>query len=238
MKRLPGSLLFLSAAVYLATAQVNIDAIAFLAVIACAVCGVISLTHKSFWAIVGGTGLIGISLGLQTALNYRCSTCLRADILILAAVICLSIFQKGKVKIPSRVMASVMSIIMLTVTLLVTPIGAGSASSEPAKVPVGKIDAQIEELAKTKPVLLFNPRCSACSVVTSDLIKLDPEGKRWQPVQSGGDAEEGMKYLREKGFKGGVIFHKYNGGIPALVVLKEGKTQIIHGHDNIIKEIN
>lgn len=236
MEKLPGALLFLSAAIYL-TVQGNMDVITLLAAIACAICGAISLTPNSVWAVVGGVGIISISLSLQTAMNYLCQTCLRADVLILLAVICLSLTQRGKVKIPSMAMAGVMTAVMLTITIFVAPVNSGNASDNKSMVKTPQLHTNIIKLAENKPVLLFSPKCPACIEITASLSKLDPIGRSWQPVQTGGDLEEGKKYLRDKGYRGEVIFQRYAGMVPTLVVFKDGQTDLVQGHDSIIRII-
>lgn len=230
MKKLPGTLLFLSAAVYL-TLQGNLDVITLMAVIACAMCGAISLTPNSIWAVVGGAGLISVSLSMQIAMKYICQTCLKADVLILIAIICLSLTQRGKFKIPSWVMAGAMSLVMLTVSIFVTPVNIGNVSGSKNIVKTPQLDANIIKLAKNKPVLLFNPKCPACIEITSSLTKLDPMGSAWQPVQVADTPENVKKYLRDKGYKGEVIFQRYIGIVPTLIVNANGKTEQIRGND-------
>lgn len=239
MKKLPASLLFLSAAVYL-TAQADFDVITVFAVLICALCSAVALTHNSIWAIIGGIGLISISLTMQAVIKTTCLTCLKTDLLILAGVICLSLVQRGKIKIPARVMALVMTIVMVAVAFIAVPISSineSSAAQSIAKLNPNKLDAEIEKIAEIKPVLLFSPKCPACKEVTEALAKLDPKGEKWQPVQSSGEVQEGVKYLKEKGYTGKVSYHRYAGGVPALVVKQNGKITTVYGKENIIKAV-
>ncbi|WP_333870914.1 hypothetical protein [Desulforamulus putei] len=243
LKKLPSSLLFLSAAVYL-TAQADFDVITVLAVLICALCSAIALTHRSIWALIGGIGLISVSLAMQAGIKTSCLTCLKADLLILAGVICLSLVQRGSTKTPARVMALAMTVVMVVVAFLAVPIGSigtSTASQErdiTTKVNPNKPDAVLEKLAETKPVLLFSPKCPACKDVTEALAKLDPIGEKWQPVQSSGEAQEGAKYLKEKGYTGNIVYHHYAGGVPALVVKQDGKIKTIYGKEKIIKAVS
>jgi len=240
LKKLPASLLFLSAAVYL-SAQSDFDVITVLAVLICALCSAIALTHKSIWSLIGGIGLISVSLAMQAGIKTTCLTCLKADLLILSAVICLSLAQRGKSKTPARVMALAMTIVMVAVAFLAAPISSMNTSTAAqditTKLVPNKLDAEIEKMAETKPVLLFSPKCPACKEVTEALAKIDSKGENWQPVQSSGEAQEGEKYLREKGYTGKVSYHRYAGGVPALVVKQNGKITTIHGKENIIKAV-
>lgn len=240
MKKLPASLLFLSAAVYL-TAQADFDVITVFAVLICALCSAIALTHMSIWALIGGIGLISISLAMQAVIKTTCLTCLKADLLILAGVICLSLVQRGKTKTPARVMALVMTVLMVAVAFIAVPISSMNTSTAAqditTKLDLNKLDAEIEKLAETKPVLLFSPKCPACKEVTEALAKLDPKGEKWQPVQSSGEAQEGVKYLKEKGYAGEVSYHRYAGGVPVLIIKQNGKITTIYGKENIIKAV-
>ncbi|SHF26978.1 hypothetical protein SAMN02745133_02229 [Desulforamulus putei DSM 12395] len=241
LKKLPSSLLFLSAAVYL-TAQSNFDVITVFAVLICALCSAIALTHRSIWALIGGTGLISVSLAMQAGIKTTCLTCLKADLLILSAVICLSLVQRGKNKTPARVMALAMTIIMVAVSFIAVPISSMNTSTAAqgitTKLNPNKPDAEIEKLAETKPVLLFSPSCPACEDVTDALAKIDPQGEKWQPVQSSGEAQEGVKYLKEKGYTGNIVYHHYAGGVPALMVKQDGKIKTIYGKEKIIKAVS
>lgn len=241
MKKLPASLLFLAAAIYLAT-QGEFDLITVFAVLICSLCGAITFTNQSIWALIGGIGLISVSLSMQAIIKSICMTCLKTDLLILAAVTCLSLVQRGNLKKPARGMALIMTIILSAVTFIAVPI---SSSTTPAaaqnissKLDPNKLDAEIQKAAETKPVLLFSPKCSACKEVTDELAKLDPKGQKWQPVQSGGDPQEGIKYLQDKGYTGKMAFHRFSGGVPALVIKQDGQIKIIRGKVNIIKAVS
>ena len=239
MKKLPASLLFLSAAIYL-TAQADFDVIVVLAVLICTLCSTIALTHRSIWALIGGIGLISVSLAMQASIRSTCLTCLKADLLILAGVICLSLVQRGRNKTPARVMALAMTVVMFAVAFLAVPISSVTTLTEAqnlTKLDINKLDAEIEKLAETKPVLLFSPKCPACSEVTEALAKLDPKGEKWQPVQSGGDPQEGIKYLQDKGYTGEIDFQRFSGGVPAIVIKQDGQIKIVRGKENIIKAV-
>ncbi|WP_031516870.1 hypothetical protein [Desulfofalx alkaliphila] len=236
MKKLPGSLVFLSAGIYLAT-QGSIDVITLLAVLACIICGALALTRHSIWALAGGIALISTSLVMQAAFKYLCEVCLKADILILGAVICISLVQRGKNKIPSMVLSGAMTAIMFFVVVLATPVGIGDASStDHTQTDYAQtLEQSVIEIAQDKPVLIYNPNCGPCGDVVDSLVQLDPKGQYWQPMHSGGDTCK--EYLQEKGYQGEVLATQYMGPVPALVINNDGDIETIRGHENIVKTV-
>lgn len=230
MKKLPGSLVFLSAGIYLAV-QGSIDAITLFAVLACIICGALALTRHSIWALAGGIALISISLVMQTSLKYFCEVCLKADMLILGAVICISLVQRGKNKVPSMALSGVMTAIMLVVVILASPAGVGDASANHAQV----LEQEVIEIAKDKPVLIYNPNCGPCGAVVNSLVQLDPKGHHWQPIHSRGDTSR--EYLEGKGYVGEVLATQYMGPVPVMVVNNDGVIEKIRGHENIVKTV-
>lgn len=125
MKRLPGSILFTAAAIYLII-QGETNLLTLPAVLACAVCAVVALTRNHLWAVITGAGLISVSLILQISMNYWCDSCLKADMLLLSAVVCLAVIQRGKTRIPAWVMSGVICVLLFGVTIAVAPVGAGT----------------------------------------------------------------------------------------------------------------
>jgi hypothetical protein len=232
MKRLPGCLLFLAAAIYLAV-EMKIDVITLLAVLGAVLGAVLALSGQHLWAMVLGVGLVSVSLTMQITMNYWCETCLKGDTLILGAVVCLALIQKGRVKTPARVMAGVLSAVMICVALLVTPVQTGAAS-----ISEEGLSREIVVMAQEKPVLLFNPNCSPCGEVIEELIKVDPAGVGWFPVQSGGKWPDGLSYLTEKGYSGGEpVFIKQPSGVPALVLVQDGAPVFVRGKDKILDRV-
>lgn len=238
MNRLPGSLLFIVASIYLIS-QGSFDVITLLATLGCALCGVIALSEYSVWSILGGIVLISTSLVLQVLLEFNCLSCLKADVMILGAVICISFVQVGK----NRKMAWILTSLMTAVMVGWSTVGAvpvdtvTNAASSSSNTDLKRISKKIQNMAEEKPVLLFSPKCPACGKVTDELIKIDPKGEKWQAVQGAGDAVDGKKYLINKGFQGSFTFEKYIGPVPTLVIKHLDKVEIIHGKDNIIKAI-
>ncbi|MFZ5643877.1 MAG: hypothetical protein ACOY46_09835 [Bacillota bacterium] len=238
MRKLPGGIFFVSAAVLLAVTKTP-DIFTVLAVIACSAIAALSSTKHSPWAVIGGGAIIGLSLTLQAVLSYRCMDCIKADILIMAGVICLSIIERGKLKKQLRVLASVVTAIMiLNIALHYPSIGLNKAEAVQEIVQHIKAvtpDGREEDLdTQERPVFYFLPSCGACDKVIEELIKKDPEGKAWAPVQAGGGLEEGREYLNKKGYRGDFYSQKWNGPVPAFITTRDGKTEKIHGRDAIL----
>ena len=231
MKRLPGSMFFIAAAVYLTT-QGDLDLLVLPAVLACAACAVIALSRSHIWALSGGVGLISVSLVLQISMNYWCNYCLKTDLLILAAVVSLALIQRGGLKIPSRIMAGLMSALLLGLTAAAAPPLPAASSPEIA------IGEEATVLVQEKPALLFNPNCPPCREVVRAVIEIDPMGKNWLAVQSGGDRTEGREYLEEQGYRGPeVIYQQSSHAVPALLAEIDGEIVLIRGKDEIVSII-
>ncbi len=94
MKKLPGGALFLAAAVYLAAMKPP-DPVTAAAVAGLLALAILAMTKHANWAAFGGGLMIAASLFLQSLLSYRCLDCIRADLLILAGVISLSVIDRG-----------------------------------------------------------------------------------------------------------------------------------------------
>ncbi|MFZ5632135.1 MAG: hypothetical protein ACOY40_04745 [Bacillota bacterium] len=230
MRKLPGGSFFVAAAVYLAVTKPP-DLITLLAIIGCAVIAGLSVTRYSHWSITGGAMLTAGSLFLQSALSYRCTDCLRADMMILAGIITLSVVQWGRLKTAVRTLASLMTVMMPAAVILYTSL-AGVAGAERV-LPVEKVGRYIMVTGDggdvsldtaDKPVLFYSPTCGACSEAVKTLAKLDPEGKLWVPVQTMGDPSKGGEYLKAKGFVGESFYFDWGGPVPAMVVTRDNKT--------------
>ena len=229
--RIPGSLLFAAGAVLLVV-QGEMGVVTLMGAVAAAVCAVLALSRRHLWAMVGGVMMISLSVTMQISMGYWCEICLRADMMLLAAVIALALVQKGRVRIPSRIMAGTVSLVLIAVMIMVTP-GSMKASSV-----IFSEDAweEIAVLAEEKPVLLFSPNCDACDSVITRLMEHDPEGVGWLAVQSGGLPEEGQSYLIDKGYQGAeVLYHKVPTAVPALAIVQQGQVQIVRGEEAILE---
>lgn len=243
MRRILGGAFYVAAAVYLVVAKTP-ELITFLAVVACSVLAGVSTTRHSKWSIVGGAMLIAGSLFLQSIMSYRCFDCLKADMLILAGVIFLSILERGQQKTVIRMLASVMAVMMVFTIMLDTQKGALAGIEKP--------QAEIKELryiqasvngkdvtldTSLKPVLLFSPTCGPCARAVEALVKEDPEGLRWAPVQARGEQNMGKEYLKGKGYMGDSFNISWPGPVPVLVVTRDGKTVAIHEPEEMVKAI-
>jgi len=156
--RLPGSLLFTAGAILLVI-QGDLGVVNLLAVLFTAVCAVFALTKRHLWALVGGVIMISTSVTMQIAMGYWCTTCLKADLLLLAAVIALAAVQKGRVKLPSRIMAGAVSIVLVAVLIMITPVSMNAS-------PVSSSEEMGDEMVvldEEKPALLIKPSCDSCS---------------------------------------------------------------------------
>ena len=225
MKRLPGSLFFVAAAVYLVT-QGEMDLLTLPAVLGCAVAAVLALGRGHIWALLTGVGLISVSLGLQLSLNYRCSFCLKTDLLILAAVVSLALIQEGRQKLPAWIIAGIISLLLLGVTTTAAP------------PPQTATETEALLLAQEKPALLFNPDCEACGEVVGAVIGLDPVGANWLAVQSGGQRLEGRQYLEDKGYRGPeALYQQTSYAVPALLTEVEGEIKLIRDKEEILRLI-
>lgn len=234
----------MAAGVYLAAVKAP-DIITLAAVMACALIAGLTTTRYSDWAVIGGAMLIAWSLFLQSALSYRCADCLKADMLILAGIITLSIMEEGKFKKPLRIMTSVMAVMMVATVTLHT--GLAGVSSAQKVLPSGEVGRQITATGEGgrkitidtafRPVLFFSPTCGACIRAVEALIKVEPEGKTWVPVQTMGDSEAGKKFLEERGYRGSVYTATWTGPVPTMAVTRDGKTEKIRGPEEMVKAI-
>jgi len=243
MRRILGGGFFVAAGVYLAATK-PLDVSTLAAVAACAVIAGLSTTRYSYWSIMGGAMLIAGSLFLQSALSYRCMDCLKADTLILAGIITLTVVYGGKFRVALRTMASVMTA-MLAITVILHTDLAATASAQKA-LPVNEVGRyitasmdgkNIELDTSVKPVFLYSPTCGPCTRVVEALVQADPEGIRWVPVQVRGDQSLGKDYLKGKGYRGESLNTSWSGMVPALVVTREGKTMVIRHPEEMVKFI-
>jgi|GEM_PF-1173953 len=241
---------YLAAAVYLGATKPP-DLITVTAVLCCLALAVLSATRYKDWAVIGGGLLIACSLLLQSVLSYRCLDCLRADLIILAGVISLAVPEQGRYKKVLRFLAFALTASMaLTVALHFDPAAiAGRAvfaeEAEAAPCPEGCQDAAgtaggtsmgviapdqkpLSLDLALKPALFFSPKCSACIRAVEALAGADPGGNRWVPVQAYGDPAEGVKLLKEKGYRGEYYTYPghWRGPVPVLAAAgKNGRVQ-------------
>ncbi|MCL4441470.1 MAG: hypothetical protein M1609_13035 [Firmicutes bacterium] len=274
LKKLPGGIFFAAAAIYLVTTK-PLDLITLFAVTVCGVMAGLALTRYSGWSVAGGGMLIAGSLLLQSVWSYWCLDCIRADLMILAGVIALSVMDEGRYKLVLRVLASVLAVILAAVVVLryEPPVIVNSAllAKEVHTPPAGKSRLAVPEKksgtevkpegpplieqpdtssaraaipgnspipppnperyvpavseegrsvtldAAERPVLFFSPSCGACLRAVEALVNFDPEGKRWVPVQTGGEISRGIAYLAEKGYRGSIFLGRWHGPVPTLL---------------------
>ncbi len=95
MKNFLGGGFYLAASIYLAATK-PLDLITAAAIAAGLVMAGLTATRYADWAAFGGGLMIAVSLFLQSLLSYRCLDCIRADVLILAGVISLSVLERGR----------------------------------------------------------------------------------------------------------------------------------------------
>ncbi|KJS02170.1 MAG: hypothetical protein VR68_03935 [Peptococcaceae bacterium BRH_c4a] len=244
MRKILGGGFFVAAGVYLVVVKTP-DIITLAAVMACASIAGLSATRYSDWAVIGGALLIAGSLFLQSALSYRCMDCLKADMLILAGIITLSIMEEGKLKTPLRIMTSVMAVMMAATVTLHTGL-AGVAGARKI-IPAGDVERHITATGEGggritidtafRPVLFFSPTCGPCAKAVEALVKEDPEGLRWAPVQARGEQNMGKEYLKGKGYLGDSFNISWPGSVPVLVVTRDGKTVAMHEPEEMVKAI-
>ena len=235
-RRLPGGLFFTAAAVLLAV-QGEPDAITLLAVLGAAMCAAAALTSWHMWAMVGGTGLISLSLAMQILLKYWCVSCLRADMLILAAIVGLAWAQRGKVRLPACVMTGMVAVILLGAMVMTVPVTSDTALNN-YEYSEEDISDTVYALAQKSPVLLFSPGCGACAEMMEQVIARDPVGESWLAVQSGGFPEEGRVYLDAKGYQGTeLIYSNEVLPVPSLLTVEDGKPVLTYGTENVLKRL-
>lgn len=239
-QQLLGGTLFAAAAVFLAVTG-GFEIITIAAVVLCSVCAALS-AKKPTWAIFGGAALISGSLLLQTIYSYRCADCLKADAIILCAVISMTILEEGGYVKVARVLAGGMEAIMVSVFIMASPPLKQSESLSTFQDPKfdryisvsdGKADLKLD--TQEKPVLLFSPECGACQKAIEILISEDPRGERWTAVQAGGVEQDGRKYLEGKGYKGKITYtiKDYAGAVPAFIFTRSGKTTLTRNADEM-----
>lgn len=241
MKRLLGGFFFSVASVYLVITK-SPDLITVTAVLACALLAGLSVTRHSEWAVIGGGMLVAGSLFIQSALSYMCTDCFRADLIILAGIICITVVHRGRLKKALRLLTSIMTIMMLAAAAIYTgPFIPAGAERLVALDRVGRhVTASSGERAMTldtaaKPVVFFTPTCGACESAVEELVMVDPEGRRWVPVQTMGDEQEGREFLRQKGYTGEMYTSDWPGAVPAMVLTRDGITQKIIGQEKMIR---
>ncbi|WP_157834963.1 hypothetical protein [Desulfofalx alkaliphila] len=237
---LPSTLLFLSAGIFLAITG-TLDAITFLAVIGCAVCSLLTITERTELAYIGGLALISISLILQAVLESKCITCLKADTLILAAVICLTPFQNFK--LPAQIMSAVMSVVMFFAVVTVVPVESESTDIKPHGF--GQY-LEVQETSGEKltlntaenPVLLFSPSCSACEKALNKVMEQDADGTKWKLVLSSSkekDIKKANELLKRIGYTGTLYTYDWHGSVPIVIYTDENDSTIVsHSVDKTI----
>lgn len=240
MNKLVGGLFFVSAGILLAFTKLP-DIYTVAAVAACAVIAALTVTRYAVWSVVGGLMLISVSFVLQTALTYRCTDCIKADLLIMAGVIYLSIIESGEMKRVIRGMAGVITAMLMVNAWLHYPV----YTILPQAVQADKVGQfisanlggkEINLDTSAKPVLLYSPSCGACRSTIEKLAETDPGGKGWVPVQVGGDPEEGRVLLDSTGYRESMYQSEkgWDEAVPALVTTMNGKTKVVYGQEAIL----
>ena len=255
LKKYLGGLFYLGAAGYMLATKTP-ELITVAAVILCIAFGALSITRYTDWATIGGGMLIAGSLFLQSVLSYRCMDCIRADLLILGGVITLSVVHQGSYKKTLKILSSVVTV-FLALTLAVhynpkvvfgmdTVVEEAPVGSCPQKAVTTKFEVYLSTGQKTtidarnKPALLFSPSCGACKEAVTALIKADPEGKNWIPVQSYDDSKEGQKLLKEKGYKGQSysLVEDWPGMVPVMIATgQDGQGIQIDTLEEMLKKV-
>lgn len=243
MRKILGGCFFVAAGVYLVVTK-PMDIITLAAVAVCAVIAGLSTTRHSYWSVIGGAMLIAGSLFFQSALSYRCMDCLKADTLILAGIISITVVYGGKFRVALRAMASVMTAMLAITVMLHTDLAATAnfQKSLPVNEVSRYITASMDEKNITldtsvKPVLLYSPTCGPCTRAVDALVQADPEGQRWVPVQTRAIQNLDKDYLKSKGYRGESLNINWSGMVPALVVTREGKTVVIRDPEEMVKVI-
>ncbi|HBV98019.1 MAG: hypothetical protein JL50_01070 [Peptococcaceae bacterium BICA1-7] len=236
-----GGVFFISAGVLLAVTKTP-DIFTVAAVIACSVIAAISLTSYAGWSVIGGALLIAGSLVLQTALSYRCMDCIKADLLILAGVIYLSIIETSERKNVLRGMAAVITTLFMVNALIHYPVFIGKPMSAAASKVSQHISVSYDGTRTSldisaKPVLLFSTSCGACRSTIGRLAETDPGGKGWVPVQVDGDPGEGRELLDSAGYLGSMYQSEteWDEAVPALIITRDGQTSALYGQEKILE---
>ncbi|HBV99332.1 MAG: hypothetical protein JL50_21595 [Peptococcaceae bacterium BICA1-7] len=237
-----GGLFFISAAVLLAATK-SPDIFTVAAVAACALMAALSSTRHAVWSAIGGALLIGASLALQSALSYRCTDCIKADLLIMAGVIYLAVTESGGMKKSLRVMAAVATAMLAASALLHYPVSTGFSQEEARGGRISQFISVANDgegaLLDTavRPALFFSPSCGACRSVLEKLAAADPEGNGWAPVLTGGSPGEGRDLLDSNGYLGVMSWSEWDAAVPALIITRDGQTRALYGQEEILRAV-
>lgn len=242
MRRILGGAFYVAGGVYLAVSK-QPDIITMIAIAACAVLAGLSVTRRSQWSIIGGAILIAGSLFLQSILSYRCSDCMKANLLILSGIICLSVLERGKMRKALGVMASVMTVMVGFTVFFYSGVTATAVTGAEKKFNSSierYITATSDNGSKviidtaSRAALFFSPDCGACARAVEAMVKADPGGKLWAPVQAPGDFTKGSEYLKAKGYGKEMFTAPWSGPVPALVVTRDGKTAVVRSPEEMV----
>jgi len=163
----------------------------------------------------------------------------------MSGMVTLSVLERGSKKLALRVITSVIAVFM-TVTIIIYTDVSGEANLG-RKLRVNEMGRYVEasNLDKStmllgtaeKPVLFFSLTCGTCIKAVDTLIKEDPEGSRWTPVQIKGEADEGNNFLKGRGYLGSSYTVNWDGIVPAMAVTKAGKTILTHSLEEMVKTV-
>lgn len=258
--KLIGGLFYTAAGIYLMATN-PLDPITIAAIAGCMAVAALAVTRYSDWAAIGGGMMVAFSLLLQSVLSYSCTDCLKADVIITAGTVVLAMLDRGRHRALIRIMASVMTVMVAAtiyihhkplefarVNYAVTGEDVVLSSGEIVKAPhnpgrfVESVAADgsrvILDIAE-RPVLVFSTSCGGCLRTLEGLATTDPEGKRWVPLQVGGDAAAGRQLLREKGYRGDSYFYpaQWHGPVPVMIVWDGARELRVNNPGAMIKVV-
>ncbi len=257
--KLAGSAIYTAAGIYLIATK-PLDLITLIALAGCLAVAVLAATRYSDWVAIGGGMMVAVSLFLQSVLSYWCADCLKADVMIMAGTVVLAILDRGRHRAVIRLTASVMAV-MVAATIYMhhkpleaargnyTAAGEGAVRSGEVINPPVYPDRYVQSVAADgskvsldiaeRPVLIFSTSCGGCLRALEGLVGADPEGKRWVPLQVGGDAAAGRQLLREKGYRGDsyVYSSQWHGPVPVMLVWDGVRGSKVNSPGTMIKVV-
>lgn len=239
--KITGSVIYAAAGIYLMATK-PLDLTTLTAIAGCMAVAALASTRYSDWAAIGGGMMVAASLFLQSVFSYSCADCLMADAMLTAGTVLLAMQDQGRHRTLIRLMASVMMVMVAATIYIhhkplefargnyaVTGEDVVLSSGEVVKPPhnpgrfiesVAADGSRVSLDIAERPVLVFSANCGGCLRALEGLAAADPEGKRWVPLQVGGEAAAGRQLLREKGYLGEGYFYssQWHGPVPVMLV--------------------